>query len=78
MIGAAFFEIERVITMDFISRKDVLKLFSVSVWTLRRWQKERQFPDAICASGHVRMYRKSEVEGWVEAQAKRPKLVNSQ
>jgi len=53
-------------------------MFSISVWTLRRWQKERQFPDAICASGHVRMYRKSEVEGWVEAQAKRPKLVNSQ
>ena len=64
--------------MDFISRKDVLELFSISVWTLRRWQKERQFPDAIRASGHVRMYRKSEVEGWVEAQAKRPKLVNSQ
>jgi len=64
--------------MDFISRKDVLDMFSISVWTLRRWQKERQFPDAICASGHVRMYRKSEVEGWVEAQAKRPKLVNSQ
>ncbi len=55
--------------MDFISRKDVLELFSISAWTLRRWQKERQFPDAICASGQVRMYRKSEVEGWVEAQA---------
>ena len=29
-------------------------------------QKERQFPDAIAASGKVRMYRKSEVEDWLE------------
>ena len=48
--------------MDFISRKVLLELFSISVWTLRRWQKERQFPDAIAASGRVRMYNKSEVE----------------
>jgi predicted DNA-binding transcriptional regulator AlpA len=32
-------------------------------------QTERQFPDAIAASGRVRMYRESEVESWVEAQA---------
>ena len=29
-------------------------------------QNERQFPDAIAASGKVRMYRKSEVEDWLE------------
>ena len=52
--------------MEFMSRGDVLKLFDISVWTLRRWQKERQFPDAIAASGKVRMYRKSEVEDWLE------------
>ena len=52
--------------MGFISRAEVLNLFDISVWTLRRWQKERQFPDAIAASGKVRMYRKSEVEDWLE------------
>jgi len=52
--------------MEFMSRGDLLKLFDISVWTLRRWQKERQFPDAIAASGKVRMYRKSEVEDWLE------------
>ena len=57
--------------MDFISRKVLLELFSISVWTLRRWQKERQFPDAICAPGKVRMYRKSEVESWINNQAEK-------
>ena len=51
--------------MEFISRGDVLKLFDISVWTLRRWQNERQFPEAIAASGRVRMYNKSEVENWL-------------
>ena len=52
--------------MGFISRAEDLNLFDISVWTLRRWQNERQFPDAIAASGKVRMYRKSEVEDWLE------------
>ena len=52
--------------MEFMSRGDVLKLFDISVQTLRRWQNERQFPDAIAVSGKVRMYRKSEVEDWLE------------
>ena len=55
--------------MEFMSRGDVLKLFDISVWTLRRWQNERQFPDAIAASGKVRMYRKSEVQDWIISQA---------
>ena len=29
--------------MGFMSRGDVFKLFNISVWTLRMWQKERQF-----------------------------------
>ncbi len=57
--------------MEFISRAEVLKLFDISVWTLRRWQNERQFPDAMCASGKVRMYRKSEVENWINSQSER-------
>jgi DNA-binding transcriptional MerR regulator len=55
--------------MEFISRGDVLKLFDISIWTLRRWQKNNSFPSAISASGKVRMYRKSAVEAWLEAQA---------
>ena len=57
--------------MGFISRAEVLKLFDISVWTLRRWQKERQFPDAIAASGKVRLYRKSEVQDWIIYQAEK-------
>ena len=66
----AFFNQQRGLKMDFISRSEVLKLFSISVWTLRRWQKHNHFPEGIHASGKVRMYRKSEVEGWIEAQEK--------
>ena len=32
-------------------------------------QNERQFPDAIAASGKVRLYRKSEVQDWIINQA---------
>jgi predicted DNA-binding transcriptional regulator AlpA len=55
--------------MDFISRKDVLELFSISVWTLRRWEKLRGFPKAIPVSGAIRMYVKSEVDTWVLSRA---------
>ena len=64
--------------MDFISRKDVLDMFSISVWTLRRWQKGRQFPNPICASGNVRMYRKSEIERWLATQAQHHEIIDSQ
>jgi len=55
--------------MSFISRKDVLELFSISVWTLRRWEKQRGFPEAIPVSGAIRMYVKSEVDAWVVSRA---------
>ena len=55
--------------MNFISRKDVLEMFSVSVWTLRRWEKQRGFPKAIPVSGAIRMYVKSEVDAWVLGRA---------
>ena len=38
----------------------------------------RQFPNPICASGNVRMYRKSEIESWMETQAEQHEIVNSQ
>ena len=63
--------------MNFISRNEVLKLFDISVWTLRRWQKNNNFPEAIPASGKVRIYRKPEVEKWLEAQANSSEPENS-
>ena len=50
---------------NFISRKDVLATFDISVWTLRRWQKHRGFPEPISVSGIKKMYIKPEVDAWV-------------
>tara|TARA_Y100000766_G_scaffold280114_1_gene289421 strand:+ start:1401 stop:1589 length:189 start_codon:yes stop_codon:yes gene_type:complete len=49
----------------FVSRKDILATFDISVWTLRRWQKHRGFPEPISVSGIKKMYIKSEVDAWV-------------
>ena len=62
--------------MEFISRSDVLKLFNISVWTLRRWQKNNNFPSPIPASSKVIMYRKPAVEAWLEVQAKKSEPYN--
>ena len=50
---------------NFISRKDILATFDISVWTLRRWQKHRGFPEPISVSSIKKMYIKSEVDAWV-------------
>ena len=49
----------------FVSRKDILATFDISVWTLRRWQKHRGFPEPISVSGIKKMYVKPEVDTWV-------------
>ena len=49
----------------FVSRKDILATFDISVWTLRRWQEHRGFPEPISVSGIKKMYIKSEVDAWV-------------
>ena len=54
---------------NFISRKDILATFDISVWTLRRWQKHRGFPEPISVSGIKKMYIKSEVDAWVLSNA---------
>ena len=63
--------------MEFISRSDVLKLFNIRVWTLRRWQKKNNFPGPIPASSKVIMYRKPAIEAWLEVQADNSELYNS-
>lgn len=59
--------------MEFISRSELLKLFDISVWTIRRWQKNNHFPCPISASGKIKMYRKSEVKEWLESQGDKSK-----
>ena len=51
--------------MEFISRKEILNTFDISVWTLRRWEKYRGFPEPISVSGIKKMYVKPEVDAWV-------------
>ena len=41
--------------MDLITRKEVLKRFNISVWTIRRWEKSRGFPQLIHVSPAIRM-----------------------
>lgn len=53
--------------MQLVPRKDILKMFSISVWTLRRWEKYRGFPAAIHVSPAIRMYDKAAVDDWVKA-----------
>ena len=53
--------------MNLISRKEVLDLFKISVWTIRRWEKERGFPKAIHLSPTIRVYDKKAVDDWLEA-----------
>ena len=53
--------------MDLITRKEVLNMFSISVWTIRRWEKDRGFPKAIHLSPTIRMYEKNAVEAWLQA-----------
>ena len=51
--------------MEFISRKEILNTFDISVWTLRRWEKYHGFPEPISVSGIKKMYVKPEVDTWV-------------
>ena len=51
--------------MDLLSRKDILEMFSISIWTLRRWEKLRGFPKPIKVSPAIFMYEKTAVENWI-------------
>ena len=53
--------------MDLITRKEVLNMFNISVWTIRRWEKSRGFPQPIHVSPAIRMYDKRAVDDWIEA-----------
>jgi len=52
--------------MDLIPRKEVLDLFRISVWTLRRWEQKRGFPKPIHVSPAIRMYDKAAIDEWLK------------
>ena len=52
--------------MDLLPRKEVLDLFRISVWTLRRWEKKRGFPELIHVSPAIRMYDKTAIDEWLK------------
>ena len=53
--------------MGLVPRKDILKMFNISVWTLRRWQKHRGFPAPIHVSPVIKMYDKAAVDDWIKS-----------
>jgi len=53
--------------MDLLPRKEVLDLFRISVWTLRRWEKKHGFPKSIHVSPAVRMYDRAAIYEWLKA-----------
>ncbi len=53
--------------MQLVPRKDILEMFSISVWTLRRWEKHRGFPSPIHVSPAIRMYDRTAVDEWIKS-----------
>lgn len=54
--------------MKYMSRRDVLNQFGISLRTLGRWERYRNFPKPIQASELVKIYNTQEIEDWLKAQ----------
>ena len=54
--------------MNYKSRRDVLNQFGISVRTLGRWEKYRNFPKHIRVSELVKIYDVQEIDNWLKAQ----------
>ena len=54
--------------MKYMSRRDVLNQFGISLRTLGRWERYRNFPKPIQASALVKIYNTQEIENWLKAQ----------
>ena len=50
--------------MNYMPRRDVLNQFGISIRTLGRWEKNRNFPKPIRASELVKVYDEQEIESW--------------
>ena len=64
--------------MNYMPRRDVLSQFGISIRTLGRWEKNRNFPKPIQASELVKVYDEQEIESWLAAQAEQYEIINSQ
>ncbi len=62
-------------TEDVISRKRVCAIIGISADNLRRWIKERGFPEPSQASGRTTIFDKKMVSDWI---ANHEKLFKSQ
>jgi len=49
----------------FIGRRELLSELGISKATLLRWTATRGFPKPVPGSGRCRIYRRSEIEGWL-------------
>ena len=54
--------------MKYMSRRDVLDQFGISLRTLGRWERYRNFPKPIQASELVKIYNTQEIDEWLKAQ----------
>jgi len=54
--------------MKYMSRRDVLNQFGISLRTLGRWERYRNFPKPIQASELVKIYSTQEIDDWLNAQ----------
>ncbi len=55
--------------MKYISRRDVLNQFGISLRTLGRWERYRNFPETIQASEIVKIYNTAEIDDWLKTQS---------
>ncbi len=58
--------------MKYVSRRDVLNQFGISLRTLGRWERFRGFPRPIQASELVRIYNTKEIDDWLKTQNAQP------
>ena len=54
--------------MNYVSQRAVLTQFDISLSTLKRWKKNRGFPEHLSLSEAVFVYDATAIEEWIKAQ----------
>ena len=54
--------------MNYVSQRDVLAQFGISLSTLKRWKKNRGFPNHLNLSKAVQVYDAIAIEDWINEQ----------
>ena len=52
--------------MNYVSQRDVLTQFGISLSTLKRWKKNRGFPNHLSLSEAVLVYDATAIEEWIK------------